>query len=118
RDLVPALGSARARSRSLRGRPWFRSCKAGSPPPEAPGISDLRPRMNIDFPYHFDELGRTATTTHPEHVRDMIEQLLFTSPGERVHRPDFGSGLLQAVFAPNSAELATALSYTTRAALQ
>ncbi len=48
----------------------------------------------------------------------MIEQLLFTSPGERVNRPDFGSGLLQMVFAPNSPELAAALQFTVQAALQ
>jgi len=74
--------------------------------------------MNIDFPYHFDGRGRTAATDDDDHIRDMIEQLLFTSPGERVNRPDFGSGLLQMVFAPNSPELAAALQYTTQAALQ
>ena len=74
--------------------------------------------MNIDFPFHFDRLGRTATTGYDEHVRDMIEQLLFTNPGERVNRPDFGSGLLQLVFAPNSPELAAALQFTVQAALQ
>lgn len=74
--------------------------------------------MHIDFPLHIDGLGRTAQTSDADWVRDMIEQLLFTSPGERVNRPDFGSGLLQAIFAPNSRELATALEFTTRAALQ
>jgi phage baseplate assembly protein W len=74
--------------------------------------------MNIDFPYHFDGRGRTAATDDNDHIRDMIEQLLFTSPGERVNRPDFGSGLLQMVFAPNSPELAATLQYTTQAALQ
>lgn len=74
--------------------------------------------MNIDYPFHFDSQGGTATTDDADHVRDMIEQLLFTSPGERVNRPDFGSGLLQAVFAPNSPELATALQFATQAALQ
>ena len=64
--------------------------------------------MNIDFPFHFDGSGRTASTDDDDHIRDMIEQLLFTSPGERVNRPDFGSGLLQLVFAPNSPELASA----------
>ena len=39
-------------------------------------------------------------------MRDMIEQVLFTAPGERVNRPDFGCGLLQMVFGPNSSELA------------
>jgi len=48
----------------------------------------------------------------------MIEQFLFTSPGERVNRPDFGSGVLQLVFAPNSPELAAALQQTVRAGLQ
>jgi phage baseplate assembly protein W len=74
--------------------------------------------MNIDFPLHFDSNGRTASTDDANHIRDMIEQLLFTSPGERVNQPDFGSGLLQMVFAPNSPELAAALQFTTQAALQ
>jgi phage baseplate assembly protein W len=74
--------------------------------------------MQIDFPYHFDLEKRTATTTVEDNVSDMIEQLLFTNPGERVNRPDFGSGLLQMVFAPNSPEIAAALQFTTQAALQ
>ncbi|MEP7012884.1 MAG: GPW/gp25 family protein [Acidobacteriota bacterium] len=74
--------------------------------------------MNIDYPFHCDRLGRTATTGYDDHVRDMIEQLLFTNPGERVNRPDFGSGLLQLVFAPNSPELAAALQFTIQASLQ
>jgi phage baseplate assembly protein W len=74
--------------------------------------------MNIDFPFRFEGRGRTAATDDADHIRDMIEELLFTSQGERVNRPDFGSGLLQMVFAPNSAELAAALQFTTQAALQ
>ena len=74
--------------------------------------------MNIDFPFQFDSSGRTAATDDADHIRDMIEQLLFTNPGERVNRPDFGSGLLQMVFAANSPELASALQFTTQAALQ
>jgi phage baseplate assembly protein W len=74
--------------------------------------------MQIDFPYHFDLDKRTATTTPEDNVRDMIEQLLFTNPGERVNRPEFGSGLLQMVFAPNSEALASALKLITQAALQ
>jgi uncharacterized protein len=74
--------------------------------------------MNIDFPFHFDRRGHTASTDDDDHIRDMIEQLLFTNPGERVNRPDFGSGLLQMVFAPNSPELASALQFTMQAALQ
>src|SRR5215831_7382870 len=74
--------------------------------------------MNIDFPLHIDGRGRTAATDDHDHIRDMIEELLFTSPGERVNNPDVGSGLLQMVFAPNSTELAAALQFTTQAALQ
>jgi uncharacterized protein len=71
----------------------------------------------IDYPFHFDSRGRTASTSRDDHIRDMIEELLFTNPGERVNRPDFGSGLQQLVFAPNSPELAAALQYTLKAAL-
>jgi Bacteriophage baseplate protein W len=74
--------------------------------------------VNIDFPFHFDTSGRTASTGTDEHVRDMIEQLLFTNRGERVNRPDFGSGLMQLIFAPNSPELASALQFTIQASLQ
>jgi len=74
--------------------------------------------MNIDFPFHFDSRGRTATTDDDSYIRNMIEQLLLTNPGERVNRPDFGSGLLQMVFAPNSPEMAAALQFTLRGALQ
>lgn len=73
--------------------------------------------MNIDFPFHFDNLGRTAATGD-DHIRDMIEQFLFTNPGERVNRPDFGSGLLQLIFAPNSPELAATVQFTVQAGLQ
>ncbi len=74
--------------------------------------------MDIDFPLHIDHRGRTATAGLDAHVRDMIEQLLFTEHGERVNRPDFGSGVMQLVFAPNSPELAATVQFTLQAALQ
>jgi phage baseplate assembly protein W len=74
--------------------------------------------MNIEYPFQFDGRGRTAARDNSDHVRDMIEQLLFTNPGERVNQPDFGSGMLQMVFTPNSPELAAALQLTVQAALQ
>jgi hypothetical protein len=74
--------------------------------------------MQIDHPFHFDNRGRTAATGSDDHIRDMIELVLFTSPGERVNRPTFGSGLLQNVFAPNSDTLAAALQASVQAALQ
>jgi uncharacterized protein len=74
--------------------------------------------MQIDYPYHIDGRGRTAPTDPSDHIRDLIEQVLFTSPGERVNRPTFGSGLMQLVFAPNSPELATATQFIVQGALQ
>jgi hypothetical protein len=74
--------------------------------------------MQIDYPFHFDAHGRTAQTSDDDHIRDLIEQVLFTSPGERVNRPTFGTGLMQLVFAPNSDELATATQFLVQGALQ
>ena len=74
--------------------------------------------MNVDFPFHFDGRGHTADVDTDGHIRDLIEQVLFTSPGERVNRPDFGSGLMQLVFAPNSDELAAATQFLVQGALQ
>ena len=74
--------------------------------------------MNLDFPYHFDNRGRTADSSDEDHIRDLIEQVLFTAPGERVNRPDFGSGLQRLVFAPNSDELAAATQFLVQGSLQ
>jgi uncharacterized protein len=74
--------------------------------------------MQIDYPFHFDGRGRTAQTGSEDHIRDMIEQVLFTSPGERVNRPTFGSGVMQLLFAPNSDALASATQLTVQGALQ
>lgn len=74
--------------------------------------------FHIDYPFRFDDTGRTAGAATEKHIRNMIEQLLLTSPGERVNRPDFGSGLQRMVFEPNSPELGAVLQMTTQAALQ
>jgi uncharacterized protein len=73
--------------------------------------------MNLDYPFHFDGHGRTATTDLRDHIRDMIEELLFTNHGERVNRPDYGSGILRSIFAPNSRELASELERSAQGAL-
>jgi phage baseplate assembly protein W len=72
---------------------------------------------DLDFPYHADDQGRTATTDRPDHIRDLIEQVLFTMQGERVMRPDFGAGLLALVFEPNSVTLAATTQMLAQAAL-
>ena len=72
----------------------------------------------LDFPLAVDGGGRLATTETDDHVRDLLEQVLFTSPGERVNRPDFGCGLRELVFEPNSELLAAATELRVRASLQ
>ena len=74
--------------------------------------------MQVDYPFHFDGRGGTATTSSDDHIRDLIEQVLFTSPGERVNRPTFGSGLLRLVFEPNSTALAAMTQMSVQGALQ
>jgi hypothetical protein len=74
--------------------------------------------MNLTFPFQFDARGRTAAASDDDHIEQMIEQMLLTSPNERVNRPDFGSGLLQLTFEPNSDQLAATLQLTMQAALQ
>ena len=72
----------------------------------------------LDYPYHFDGRGRSAATDELDHIRDLIEQVLFTSPGERVMRPDFGAGLLALVFEPNSTTLAATTQFLVQSGLQ
>lgn len=73
---------------------------------------------DIAFPYTISTGHRTAEAPTDAHIRQMIELLLFTSPGERVNRPEFGTGVMQLVFAPNSPELASATEFMVQGALQ
>jgi phage baseplate assembly protein W len=73
--------------------------------------------MDIAYPFHIDR-GRTATANRDEHIKHLIWQVLFTMPGERVNRPDFGSGLMQLLFSPNSDELVSATQFLVQGALQ
>jgi phage baseplate assembly protein W len=74
--------------------------------------------LHIDHPFHFDAHGRTATCDDASYVRRLVELALFTASGERVNRPDFGSGVRSLVFAPNGPELAATLKVTIRSNLQ
>jgi phage baseplate assembly protein W len=74
--------------------------------------------LNVNFPFQFDTRGHTAEAGDEKHIRDLIEQVLFTSPGERVNRPTFGSGLMQLVFQPNSDELAATTRLLVQGSLQ
>ncbi|MDQ6966564.1 MAG: GPW/gp25 family protein [Mariprofundaceae bacterium] len=46
--------------------------------------------------------GGGELANRSRHVRDQIEQVLFTSSGERVFRPEFGAGVRALLFEPNS----------------
>ena len=73
--------------------------------------------MNVNFPLGFDGRGRTRDPQNA-YVGQLIEQVLFTSPGERLNMPDFGSGLLQLPFEPDSVELQAATQFAVQASLQ
>lgn len=72
---------------------------------------------HIAYPFQFDGGGVTARSDANRYARDLIEQLLITAPGERVMRPDFGGGLHQLVFAPNSETLAVAVDLSIQGAI-
>jgi len=72
----------------------------------------------IGFPLRFDSRGRTAQADDDQHLRDLIQHVLLTMPGERVMRPTFGSGVLQLVFAGNSQELAATTQFVVQGTLQ
>jgi phage baseplate assembly protein W len=74
--------------------------------------------MEISYPFRIDRRGRVADASELDHIRHLIEQVLFTSPGERVNRPDFGCGVEQLLFAPNSDELAGATQFLIKGALE
>ncbi len=72
---------------------------------------------HLDMPFGFDANGRTAVTEDPDHIRDMIKAVLFTAPGERVNRPDFGCGIRQLVFAPLSDTLTATTQHLVQGSL-
>jgi phage baseplate assembly protein W len=74
--------------------------------------------MHIGYPFRVDGGGRTAAEGDEQHVRHLIEQVLSTAPGERVNRPDFGSGLMQLVFGAPNDELVAATQVLIQGSLQ
>jgi phage baseplate assembly protein W len=71
----------------------------------------------IAFPYSVTELGRTQEANESAHIQQLIHQLLFTSPGERVNRPTFGCDLQRLVFASRRTELGIAIEAMVQGAL-
>ena len=76
------------------------------------------PVIQFGYPFKIDGRGRVADADYDLHIRQMIEQVLFTNAGERVNRPDFGSGVQQLLFTPNSFELAATTQFLVRGALE
>jgi len=74
----------------------------------------------IDYPFAIDGgFGQLSLQTdYAEHVEQLMKQLLFTNPGERINRPDFGCGIRRMVFAPNSTESASLAQVTIFQALE
>jgi len=71
-----------------------------------------------DHPLHLDNRGRTATVDRPGYLRDLVAQVLFTAPGERVMRPDFGAGVMQLLFEPTGIEVAATARLLIQSSLQ
>lgn len=71
-----------------------------------------------DFPYRFGSDGLTARTTPNDHIRDLLEQLLFTRQGERLTRPQLGVGLADLLFGPLSETVATTAQMLIEVAIQ
>jgi uncharacterized protein len=74
--------------------------------------------IEIAFPFRIDGRGLIANAAYDAHVRQMIEQVLFTTPGERVNRPDFGCRLAGLVFSSANSGGASAAQAMIQAALQ
>jgi len=73
---------------------------------------------SLNFPFHIGDLGAPATAPRAVAVRQQLEQLLFTLPGERVNRPGFGCGVQRLVFGGCSPETAAAAEYVIRINVQ
>ena len=80
--------------------------------------TDPRTQRFLDYPYTAGSTGAPKTTDPDDHLRDLILQVLFTNPGERVNLPAFGVGVQQLVFAPNSDTLRTSAQFLISTGLQ
>lgn len=74
--------------------------------------------MNIAYPFGITDEGLVAITGYSQHIEQLIEQILFTMPGERVNLPDFGTGITRLIFDPGNAEMISATQFLIQGALQ
>ena len=90
-------------------------------PSAGPAYADPQPdppRFDVQFPFTVAGFGRVAGAGYDDHVRQLIEQVLFTAPGERVNRPDFGCGVREMVFGPAGDAQAAATQFLVLGSLQ
>ena len=80
--------------------------------------SDLQQQRYLDYPYSVGGSGIPNTTPPGDHLRDLILQVLFTNPGERVNLPEFGVGVQRLVFAPNNDALRLSAQFLIATSLQ
>lgn len=71
-----------------------------------------------DHPIHLDNRGRTASIERSGYLRDLVAQVLFTAPGERVMRNTFGAGVSQLLFEPGGTEIAATAQLLIQSSLQ
>ncbi len=74
--------------------------------------------MYIAYPLRVTDEGLIATAGYSQHIEQLIEQVLFTMPGERVNLPDFGTGITQLIFNPGNTEMVAATQFLVQGALQ
>jgi phage baseplate assembly protein W len=72
----------------------------------------------FNYPFKISGTGTISTADEDKHLKDLIEQVLFTDPGERVNLPEFGCGLKTFIFSPNDKILETTLQISITASLQ
>jgi len=69
-------------------------------------------RRDFRFPFQIESGARkVAEEEYERHIAQMIRQVILTAPGERVNLPEFGCGVRQLLFAPNSEILATTIQF-------
>lgn len=87
-------------------------------PPDIPAQSDPRQQRFLKYPLDVGSTNVLVTTTADDHLRDLILQVLFTSPGERLNLPEFGAGVARLVFEPNSEPLRASAQFLIASGLQ
>ena len=74
--------------------------------------------MNLAFPLTIDSRGYSGAVNGSSYVKQLIEQVLFTYPGERVNQPGFGTPIANLVFDNLTEELAQVVKEMVLGALQ